>query len=225
VTESAAPLRVAVADDHPVFRAGLRGLIEDNPALEFTGAASDGDEAVALCIGQRPDVVLLDIHMPGMSGIEATRRILAVEPTIGVLMLTMLEDDTSLFAALRAGARGYIVKGADPDQITRAIMTVAAGEIVVGATLASRVSAFFRAGPRAAAPAFPALSPREHDILDLVAGGHSNHVIAARLALSEKTVRNNVSNIFAKLQVTDRAGAIVRARDAGLGGEHPATTG
>lgn len=215
---SGTPLRVVVADDHPVFRAGLRGLIDDNPALEFAGSAGDGAEAVALCLAQRPDVVLLDIHMPGMSGIEATRHILAGEPTIGVLMLTMLEDDTSLFAALRAGARGYIVKGADPDQISRAIAAVADGEVVVGATLAGRVAAFFRAGPRAATPAFPALSPREHDILDLVAAGHSNSVIAERLALSEKTVRNNVSNIFTKLQVTDRAGAIVRARDAGLGG-------
>jgi DNA-binding NarL/FixJ family response regulator len=217
VTEPAAPIRVAVADDHPVFLSGLRGLIEDSPVLEFAGAASDGVEAVALCAEARPDVVLLDIHMPGMSGIEATRRILEAEPTTGVLMLTMLEDDTSLFAALRVGARGYIVKGADPDQITRAITAVAAGEVVVGATLASRVSAFFRAGPRAATPAFPALSPRELDILDLIAAGHGNQAIADRLALSEKTVRNNVSNIFTKLAVSDRAGAIVRAREAGLG--------
>jgi DNA-binding NarL/FixJ family response regulator len=217
VTEPGALIRVAVADDHPVFLSGLRGLIEDSPVLEFAGAASDGVEAVALCAEARPDVVLLDIHMPGMSGIEATRRILEAEPTTGVLMLTMLEDDTSLFAALRAGARGYIVKGADPDQITRAITSVAAGEVVVGATLASRVAAFFRAGPRAATPVFPALSPRELDILDLIAAGHGNQAIADRLALSEKTVRNNVSNIFTKLAVSDRAGAIVRAREAGLG--------
>jgi DNA-binding NarL/FixJ family response regulator len=210
-------IRVLVADDHPVFRAGLRALTEETPGLEFAGEAADGEQAVVVCAEQRPDVVLMDIRMPGASGIDATRRIVAAQPGVGVLMLTMLEDDTSVFAALRAGARGYILKGADPDQIVRAVTAVAAGEVIIGAALAARVAAFFHGGTRSATPAFPALTTRENDILDLMAAGLPNAVIAERLALSEKTVRNNVSNIFVKLQVNDRSAAIVRARDAGLG--------
>jgi DNA-binding NarL/FixJ family response regulator len=211
-------IRVVVADDHPVFRTGLRTLVRESDGLAFVGEAADGREAVAVCAEQRPDVVLMDIRMPGVSGIDATRQILQARPDTGVLMLTMLEDDTSVFAAMRAGARGYILKGADPDQIVRAVTAVAAGEIIFGAALAGRMAAFFRGGPRGTAPAFPSLSTREHDILDLIAAGLTNPAIAERLALSEKTIRNNVSSIFAKLQVTDRAAAIVRARDAGLGG-------
>jgi DNA-binding NarL/FixJ family response regulator len=210
-------IRVAVVDDHPVFRNGLRTLIEEAPLLDFVGDAADADGAEALCLSTTPDVVLMDIHMPGGSGIDATRRILSRCPSMGVLMLTMLDDDTSLFAALRAGARGYIVKGANPDEIIRAITTVAEGSVIVGTALAARMSAFFRSGARSASPAFPQLSAREHDILDLVAAGQTNPTIADRLGLSEKTVRNNVSSIFTKLQVTDRPSAIVRARDAGLG--------
>jgi DNA-binding NarL/FixJ family response regulator len=210
-------IRVAVVDDHPVFRNGLRTLIEESAVLEFAGDAADADAAETLCANDPPNVVLMDIHMPGGSGIDATRRILSRCPSIGVLMLTMLDDDTSLFAALRAGARGYVVKGADPDEIIRSITTVANGGVIVGADLAARMSAFFRGGARTASPAFPQLSAREHDVLDLVAAGHSNPAIAHRLGLSEKTVRNNVSNIFTKLQVSDRPSAIVRARDAGLG--------
>jgi DNA-binding NarL/FixJ family response regulator len=201
-----------------VFRTGLRTLVSESDALEFAGEAADGRQAVAVCAEQRPDVVLMDIRMPGVSGIDATRQILQTHPETGVLMLTMLEDDTSVFAAMRAGARGYILKGADPDQIVRAVTAVAAGEIIFGAALAGRMATLFRGGPRGTAPAFPALSTREHDILDLIAAGLTNPAIAERLALSEKTIRNNVSSIFAKLQVTDRAAAIVRARDAGLGG-------
>lgn len=214
---SAAPIRVAVVDDHPMFRGGLRTLVEEAPGLVFVAEAADGGTAVEACLRQTPDVVLMDLHMPGMSGIEATRRILQAQPTVGVLVLTMLEDDTSVFAALRAGARGYLLKGADPDEIVRAVTAVAAGEVIIGAALAGRMAAFFRGGATRAPSAFPALSRREHDILDLIAAGHANAVIAQRLALSEKTVRNNVSAIFTKLHVADRPSAIVRARDAGLG--------
>jgi DNA-binding NarL/FixJ family response regulator len=217
------PIRVVVADDHPVFRSGLRTMVQESPLLEYVGEAAGGQQAIALCEQQQPDVILMDIRMPGISGIHATRQIVAARPDAGVLILTMLEDDTSVFAAMRAGARGYILKGADPDQIIRAITAVAAGEVIFGAALAARMAAFFRSGSRNAVAAFPGLSTRENDILDLIATGQSNSAIAEQLALSEKTVRNNVSNIFAKLQVADRSAAIVRARDAGLGSAHPST--
>jgi DNA-binding NarL/FixJ family response regulator len=222
VTDSAAdptrPIRVVIADDHPVFRAGLRTLVDESPPLEYAGQAADGQEAVEVCAATQPDVVLMDIRMPGVSGIDATRQILGTRPGTGVLMLTMLEDDTSVLAAMRAGARGYILKGAHPDQILRAITAVASGEVIFGAALAARMAAFFRGGPARIAPAFASLSQREHDVLDLIAAGEPNPAIARQLGLSEKTIRNNVSAILAKLQVSDRSAAIVRARDAGLGG-------
>jgi DNA-binding NarL/FixJ family response regulator len=211
------PIRVVVADDHPIFRNGLRTLVEEADLLEFAGEAADGDEAVRLCQEQEPDVVLLDIRMPGTSGIEATRRIVADLPAAGVLMLTMLEDDTSLFAALRAGARGYVLKGAAPDEIIRAIISVAAGEALFGAAIAGRIAGFLQPDLRTHNHPFPALSSRERDILELLAAGKPNPAIAQTLALSEKTIRNNITNIFAKLNVTDRAEAIVKAREAGLG--------
>lgn len=212
------PIRVVIADDHPVFRAGLRTLVEESPPLEYAGQAAHGQEAVEVCGAAQPDVVLMDIRMPGVSGIDATRQILDARPGTGVLMLTMLEDDTSVLAAMRAGARGYILKGAHPDQILRAITAVASGEVIFGAALAARMADFFRGGPARIAPAFFSLSQREHDVLDLIAAGQSNPAIARQLGLSEKTIRNNVSAILAKLQVSDRSAAIVRARDAGLGG-------
>jgi DNA-binding NarL/FixJ family response regulator len=211
------PIRVVVADDHPVFRSGLRTLVQESPLLDYAGEAADGEQAIAVCQQQRPDVVLMDIRMPHVSGIDATRQILAARPETGILMLTMLEDDTSVFAAMRAGARGYILKGADPDQITRAITSVAAGELIFGAALAAHMATFFRNGSHDQVRAFPGLSSREHEILNLIAAGQPNATIAERLALSEKTIRNNVSSIFAKLQVADRSAAIIRARDAGLG--------
>jgi DNA-binding NarL/FixJ family response regulator len=210
-------IRVIVVDDHPVFRNGLRMLVEDNDGLEFVGAAADGVAAVELCRQQEPDVVLMDIRMPGSSGVEATRQIVSDQPSVGVLMLTMLEDDTSLFAALRAGARGYVLKGAGPDEIVRAIVAVAAGEALFGAAVAGRIAGFLRPDARTRDQPFPMLSMRERDILDLLAAGKPNAVIAETLALSEKTIRNNITNIFTKLGVPDRAAAIVKARDAGLG--------
>jgi DNA-binding NarL/FixJ family response regulator len=178
-------IRVVVADDHPVFRSGLRTLVEENPALTYVGEAADGRQAVEVCTATEPDVVLMDIRMPGVSGIDATRQILAARPDTAVLML---EDDTSVFAAMRAGARGYVLKGADEEQILRAVTAVATGEVIFGAAVATRMAAFFQSGQRSAAPAFPVLSSREHDILELIAGGLSNPAIAQRLALSEKTV-------------------------------------
>lgn len=211
------PIRVLIADDHPVFRSGLRTLVEESPGLTFVAEAANGEQALVACAEFAPDVVLMDIRMPGMSGIDAARRIVSAYPSVGVLMLSMLEDDTSVFAAMRAGARGYVLKGAAPDDIVRAITAVAAGQVILGAALAVRISDFFQSGARQAAKPFPALSSREHDVLNLIAAGHSNSIIAERLALSEKTIRNNVSSIFAKLQVADRSAAIVRAREAGLG--------
>jgi DNA-binding NarL/FixJ family response regulator len=210
-------IRVVVADDHPVFRAGLRTLVQESPDLEFLGEAADGDQAVALCRRHAPDVVLMDIRMPGTSGVEATRRIVAEQPTVGVLMLTMLEDDTSIFAALRAGARGYVLKGAAPDEVIRAIVAVAAGEALFGPVVAAKIATFLQPDTRTRSHPFPSLSSRERDILGLIAAGRSNAAIAEELALSEKTVRNNVSNIFTKLHATDRAEVIVKARQAGLG--------
>jgi DNA-binding NarL/FixJ family response regulator len=211
------PIRVIVVDDHPIFRSGLRTLVEESPLLEFLAEAADGQEAITLCGEHHPDVVLMDIRMPGTSGVEATRQVLADDPSIGVLMLTMLEDDTSMFAALRAGARGYVLKGAAPDEIIRAIVSVAAGEALLGPAAAARIAAFLRPDERTRNHPFPSLTSRERDILNLIAAGLPNQAIADRLALSEKTVRNNVSNILTKLGATDRAQAIVQARRAGLG--------
>jgi DNA-binding NarL/FixJ family response regulator len=211
------PIRVVVADDHPVFRSGLRTLVQESPLLAFVAEAADGQEAIDLCRDHRPDVVLMDIRMPGTSGVEATRRVLADNPSLGVLMLTMLEDDTSMFAALRAGARGYVLKGATAEEIIRAIVAVAAGEALFGSAVADRIAAFLRPEDRTRSHPFPTLSSRERDILDLIAVGLANPAIADRLALGEKTVRNNVSNILTKLGAADRAEAIVLARRAGLG--------
>ncbi len=210
-------IRVVVVDDHPVFLAGLRTLVAEASTLELVGWAEDGETGVEVSLREQPDVVLMDIKMPGTSGVEATRRLVEQRPDVGVLMLTMLEDDTSVFAAMRAGARGYILKGSGPEEIERAVRSVAAGEVIFGAGLARRMGQFFTAGRDGGAHPFPELTGRERDVLDLIAGGAPNAEIATRLGLSEKTVRNNVSSIFAKLRVADRAGAIVKARDAGLG--------
>ena len=214
MTES---IRVLIADDHPLFRDGLSALLTDGPDTELAGVASSGSEAVDLAIATQPDVIVMDLHMPGLNGIEATRRIVADSPHIAVLVLTMFDDDDSIFSALRAGARGYLLKGADQEQIRAAIRAAANGEIIFGTQLAARMLAYFTAGAAAPPQVFPQLTDREREVLDLVAQGRANAAIAARLGLSQKTVRNHVSNILTKLQVADRAQAIVQARDAGLG--------
>lgn len=213
-------MRVAIADDHPVFRDGLRALLSSVPGVEVVGEATTGAEAVAVAQETEPDVLVMDLHMPEGNGIEATSRIVQTKPDIGILVLTMLEDDDSVFAAMRAGARGYVVKGAGQIEITRAIEAVAAGEAVFGPSIAQRMMDYF-SRPREvrADEVFPQLTEREREILSLVAQGQSNQAIARDLVVSQKTVRNHVSNIFAILHVADRAEAIVRAREAGLGGE------
>ena len=211
-----APIAVLVADDHPVFRDGLRGLIERADDLVLAGEATTGTQAVELALATRPAIVLMDLRMPEMSGIEATRRIAAEDPAIGILVITMSEDDESLFAAMRAGARGYIPKDADSDELLRAIRAAAVGEVIFGASIARRMMQFF-SGPKPVASPFPDLTDRENEILELIAGGRSNGEIAQRLSITSKTVRNHVANVFNKLQVADRSQAIVRAREAGLG--------
>jgi len=213
------PIRVLIADDHPVFRDGLRALVASAPDLELVGEARTGLEAVDLAASGRPSVVLMDLRMPDLSGIEATRRILEADPGAAIVIVTMSEDDDSLFAAMRAGARGYIPKDAEREQILSAIRAAALGEAIFGASIARRVADFFSAPRSAAAEPFPELTERENEILELIAQGRSNGDIAGRLGITSKTVRNHVANVFNKLQVADRSQAIVRAREAGLGRE------
>lgn len=210
-------IRVVVADDHPIVREGLSALLSSLPDVEVVGVASNGRAAVKEVVTTRPDVAVLDLQMPDLDGIEATREIARAAPTVAVLVLTMFDDDGSVFAAMRAGARGYLVKGAEQEEIARAIRAVASGEVIFGPGIAQLVLGFFAAPRPAASEPFPQLAARERQILDLLADGLSNTTIARRLGVAPKTVANNVSSIFMKLQVADRAQAIVRARDAGLG--------
>lgn len=211
-------LRLLLADDHPLFRKGLRGLLATVPEVEVVGEAASGPEAARLAAELRPDLVLMDLQMPGGSGLEAIRAITAANPEARLLVLTLFADDDSVFAALRAGARGYVLKDADEDEIVRALRAVAHGEAIFSPAIAARVMRYF-ASPPAAVPraAFPSLTDREREILNLIAQGRNNAHIAQALSLSQKTVSNYVSSIFSKLQVADRAQAIVRAREAGLG--------
>ena len=211
-------IRVLIADDHALFRYGMRAMFTSTPGYEVAGEAADGEEAVRLAAELPPDVILMDLQMPGMNGIEATRRIAASSPAVAVVVVTMLGDDDSVFAAMRAGARGYVLKGADGEEVLEVVGAVVRGEAHFGPEITARIMGFFSA-PRAvpASEAFPELTAREAEILGLIAHGMSNQEIARRLYLSAKTVRNHVSNIFLKLQVADRSQAIVRAREAGLG--------
>jgi DNA-binding NarL/FixJ family response regulator len=211
-------IHVLIADDHSLYREGVRKLLSVAQDIEIVGEATNGDEAVAQALALQPDVILMDLKMPGLNGIEATRRILYTSPRIGVLVLTMFETDETVFAAMRAGARGYLLKDVDQEDVIRAVKAVSRGDAIFSPAIAERLIHYFAAlKPATADQAFPQLTDREREILHLIAQGHSNSTIAERLVLSIKTVQNHVSNIFSKLQVADRAQAIIRARDAGLG--------
>ena len=214
-------LRVLLVDDHPVYRDGLAMMLRATGDIDVVATAANGGEAVNAAGQHAPDVVVMDLRMPDLDGIEATRRILAQSPRTGVLVLTMYEDDDSVFAAMRAGARGYLLKGATREDILRAITSIGDGGAVFGPEIASRIAAYF-SGKITDSPAdeFTALTAREREVLELLAAGQSNAAIARQLFLSPKTVRNHVSNIFAKLHFADRAEAIVKARRAGLGDDH-----
>ncbi|MGY1913977.1 response regulator [Blastococcus sp. SYSU DS0973] len=209
-------IRVVVADDHPAFRAGLRVLLQDS-GVDVVAEAADGPAVVDAVVETRPDVALLDLQMPGLTGVEVTKRLQELVPATRVLVLTMIEADETVLAAIRAGAWGYLLKGAGQEEIERAVRAVAGGQMVYGAGIAPRVMAFFTARSGAVLPPLPELSDRERQVLTLAAEGRTNADIARRLFLSEKTVRNHMSSIFTKLGVTDRASAVARARDAGLG--------
>jgi DNA-binding NarL/FixJ family response regulator len=215
------PIRVLIADDHPLFRDGMHGLLDSVEETEVVGEAADGDEAVRKAAESNPDVILMDIKMPGISGIQATRKILERDQDAGILVVTMLEDDDSVFAAMRAGASGYLLKGAHQDEVLRAIRAVANGEAIFGPGIARRVMRFFSGEKPGRPPTFPDLTEREREILAFIARGRTNADISEELFLSLKTVQNHVSNIFRKLQVADRAGAAIRAREAGFDREGP----
>jgi len=211
-------IRILIADDHPLVRQGLKAALATLPEVEIVAEAATGKEAIREAVLHQPDVVVMDLQMPDLNGIDATRELARAVPTAAVLVLTMFDDDDWVFAAMRAGARGYVLKGAEQQEIARAIMAVAAGEAIFGPAVATRVLAYFATPPATPTP-FPELTAREREVLDLLAAGHTNHQIAEQLGRSAKTVANHISAIFAKLQVADRTQAILRARDAGLG--HP----
>jgi DNA-binding NarL/FixJ family response regulator len=213
-------IRLFIADDHALFREGLRALISATVDITCVGEAATGEEALGQIEALLPDVVLMDINMPGINGIEAARRILRIHPDAGIIMVTMLEDDASLFAAMRAGARGYVLKGANHQELLQAIRAVAQGQVLFGPAIAARITHFFaRVQPAGTEQLLPELSEREREILELMTRHYTNPEIAQQLGIGEKTIRNHVSNIFNKLQVSTRAQAIDKARQAGLGGE------
>jgi DNA-binding NarL/FixJ family response regulator len=221
VERSTDRIRILVADDHPVFRRGMRAILSAEPDTDLVAEATDGEEAIRLALELRPDVILMDLNMPRATGIEATQRILEANPDTAILMLTMFEDDKSIFAAMRAGAHGYVLKGADGAETLRAIHAAASGEAIFSPTITRRLTDYFATPERDPSMRsdhpFSNLTEREHEILSLMAEGYTNNAIASRLYLSPKTVRNYVSSIFTKLKVSDRSQAIVHAREAGLG--------
>jgi DNA-binding NarL/FixJ family response regulator len=230
-----AAIRILIADDHLFYREGVRTLLKGVPDIEIVGDATNGGEAVARAAQLQPDIVLMDIKMPGLNGIEATRHILQHQPQIGVVVVTMFDDDETVFAVMRAGARGYLLKDADREELLRAISAVHRGEAIFSPAIAQRMVQYFAGltrrtsapertidGSSGSARPFPELTDREHEIMELIAQGQSNPAIAERLVLSVKTVQNHVSSILGKLQAADRAQAIVRARDAGFGKGGPA---
>jgi DNA-binding NarL/FixJ family response regulator len=216
------PIRILVVDDHTLFREGMCAIFENVPDIEVVGQASNGHEAVSQVNSLLPDIVLMDISMPDLNGIEATEQVLALKPDTSIIMLTMVENNDSLFAAMRAGARGYILKGADKAEVLKTIRSVANGEATFGPAIATRLTSFFQSfnqepPPTEVSDPFPDLTNRERELLELITAGKNNHEIAAQLHISVKTVSNHISNIFNKLQVADRVQAIVKARNAGIG--------
>ena len=210
-------IRILIVDDHTLFREGVQAILKAVADFEIVGEAATGGEAIEMVSALMPDIILMDIQMPDMNGVEATHKILDKYPQIGIIMLTMLEDDDSLFSALQAGARGYVLKGADKAEMVRSIRSVASGEALFGPAIANRLTKFFNNPVVEKQSAFPELTTREYEVLELIAQAYKNHEIAQRLNISIKTVSNHISNIFSKLQVSDRSEAIFKARDAGLG--------
>lgn len=210
-------IKILIADDHPLFRFGLRALLDAEEGMTVVGEATSGTEAVAMTSSLQPDVILMDINMPELNGLEATRAIMADNPQANILVLTMFDDDT-VFAAIRAGARGYLLKGSEGEETLRAIRAVNSGEAIFSPNIAERLMQHLASDPQpSTAKPFPDLTPREREVLDLLAQGLTNNAIAEELVISPKTVRNQVSIIFSKLGVANRAEAIVCAREAGLG--------
>jgi DNA-binding NarL/FixJ family response regulator len=214
-------IALLIADDHALFREGLQALFSATLGIEIVGEASTGEEVIALAAKTLPDIILMDINMPDVNGIEATRRILHANATIGIIIVTMLEDDASLFSAMRAGARGYVLKGSNHHELLQTVRAVASGQALFGAPIASRIMRFFKSTiaelkPDLPREAFPELTPRELEVLELIAQGAKNSQIAETLVISDKTVRNHITSIFSKLRVADRAQAIIKARNAGL---------
>ncbi|WP_404351901.1 response regulator transcription factor [Phycicoccus jejuensis] len=212
-------IRLLIVDDHPAFRRGLELMLSDVDDIEVVAQAASGEEAVELAAQVPPDVVLMDLRMPGLDGIESTRRLKRLHSSLSVVVLTMFEDDASVFAAMRAGARGYVLKGADQDEIERAVRAAAAGEAIFGPAIADRVILHFARDGDHPRSTFPSLTQREREVLSLIANGKGNAAIAHELGINLKTVRNHVSNVFTKLHVSDRASAIVKARESGMAGE------
>jgi DNA-binding NarL/FixJ family response regulator len=212
-------LRIVVADDHPMYRFGLTAVLSQAQGIEVVASVGDGSALIAAVAEHAPDLVLTDLAMPDLDGVAATRQLLQARPELPIIALTMHEDDEHVFAALRAGARGYLVKGADGEEIVRAVHAVAGGGAVYGGSVARRIVAFYAGNGTTTATerAFPDLTPRERDVLELLALGCRNHEISRRLSMSEKTVRNHVSQVLTKLQVPDRTAAALRARESGIG--------